>query len=73
MNLLMDDIRPFKEINIKACREVCFSHGGHLFAAVHSNTVQIYSTYTSENVGNLRGHNGKVRGRVRALIGGLGF
>ncbi|GAQ89010.1 hypothetical protein KFL_004790040 [Klebsormidium nitens] len=61
MNLLMDDIRPFKEINIKACREVCFSHGGHLFAAVHSNTVQIYSTYTCENVGNLRGHNGKVR------------
>lgn len=37
-----------------------FSNGGHLFAAVHGNVIQIYSTSTFENVGNLKGHNGKV-------------
>ena len=34
---------------------------GHQFAAVNGNTIQIYSTYTCENIGNLRGHNGKVK------------
>ena len=32
-----------------------------MFAAVNGNTIQIYSTYTCENTGNLRGHNGKVK------------
>ena len=61
MNLLMDDIRTYKEFSIKACRECRFSNGGQYFAAVNGNTVQIYNTYTCENIGNLRGHNGKVR------------
>jgi len=61
MNLLMDDIRPYKEFAIKMCRECRFSTGGHQFAAVNGNTIQIYSTYTCENIGNLRGHNGKVK------------
>ena len=61
MNLLMDDIRPYKEFAIKMCRECRFSTGGDKFAAVNGNTIQIYSTYTCENIGNLRGHNGKVR------------
>eukprot|EP00741_Cyanophora_paradoxa_P020094 tig00021234_g19395.t1 len=61
MNLLMDDIRPYKEFAIKACRECRFSNGGQYFAAVNGNTIQIFATYTCENIGNLRGHNGKVR------------
>merc|ERR1719440_2487302 len=61
MNLLMDDIRPYKEFAIKMCRECRFSTGGDKFAAVNGNTIQIYSTYTCENIGNLRGHNGKVK------------
>jgi WD40 repeat protein len=61
MNLLIEDIRPFKEFPIKACREVQFSHGGQYFAAVNGSTIQIFSTYTGENIGNCRGHNGKVR------------
>jgi WD40 repeat protein len=32
-----------------------------MFAAVNGNTVNIFATYTCENLGNLRGHNGKVR------------
>ena len=61
MNLLIDDIRPFKEFGVKSCRDCRFSNGGQYFAAVNGNTIQIYNTYTCENIGNLRGHNGKVR------------
>eukprot|EP00929_Paragymnodinium_shiwhaense_P023265 TRINITY_DN1460_c0_g1_i1.p1 TRINITY_DN1460_c0_g1~~TRINITY_DN1460_c0_g1_i1.p1 ORF type:complete len:1300 (+),score=429.10 TRINITY_DN1460_c0_g1_i1:78-3977(+) len=61
MNLLMEDMRPYKEIPIKACRECRFSHGGQFFAAVNSNTIQIYKTYTCEVKWNLRGHQSKVR------------
>ncbi|KAJ7558947.1 hypothetical protein O6H91_04G062500 [Diphasiastrum complanatum] len=61
MNLLIDDIRACKELGIKGCQECKFSNGGQYFAAVHVNVVQIFSTYTCENIGNLRGHNGKVR------------
>ena len=35
-----------------------------MFAAVHGNVIQLYATYTFENVGNLKGHNGKVRSIV---------
>eukprot|EP00002_Diphylleia_rotans_P000166 TRINITY_DN1008_c0_g1_i4.p1 TRINITY_DN1008_c0_g1~~TRINITY_DN1008_c0_g1_i4.p1 ORF type:complete len:1179 (-),score=303.89 TRINITY_DN1008_c0_g1_i4:414-3950(-) len=61
MNLLMDDIRPYKEFTIRGCRECRFSNGGQLFAAVNGNTIQIFSSYSFENIGNLRGHNSKVR------------
>lgn len=61
MNLLIDDIRSFKEFTVRGCRECAFSHGGHLFAAVNGNVIHIYSTTTFENIANLKGHNGKVR------------
>ncbi|GFH16945.1 uncharacterized protein HaLaN_13468, partial [Haematococcus lacustris] len=61
MTVLMEDLKTMKELGIKGCRECCFSTGGHYFAAVNGTTVSIYNTYTCENVGNLRGHNGKVR------------
>ncbi|KAL3131590.1 hypothetical protein ABBQ38_007889 [Trebouxia sp. C0009 RCD-2024] len=61
MTILMDDLRLIKEFSVKACKECCFSHGGHYFAAVNGNTISIYNTYTFDNIGNLRGHNGKVK------------
>ncbi|KAI8825817.1 WD40-repeat-containing domain protein [Fimicolochytrium jonesii] len=61
MNLLIDDIRTFREFTIRGCRECRFSNGGQYFAAVHGNTIQIYSTWNFENLGNLKGHNGKVK------------
>ncbi|OWZ18454.1 WD domain-containing hypothetical protein [Phytophthora megakarya] len=61
LNILMDDIRSFKELPVKACRECQFSTGGHLFAAVNGNTIQVFSHFTGELVATLRGHNGKVR------------
>jgi WD40 repeat protein len=61
MNILMDDIRPYKEFQIKACSECQFSHGGHLFAAINVGLIQIYSTYTCEQIAVFRGHTGLVR------------
>lgn len=61
MTVLMEDLKTVKELGIKGCRECCFSRGGQYFAAVNGTTISIYNTYTCENVGNLRGHNGKVR------------
>eukprot|EP00397_Hematodinium_sp_SG-2012_P002542 GEMP01002549.1.p1 GENE.GEMP01002549.1~~GEMP01002549.1.p1 ORF type:complete len:1215 (+),score=317.57 GEMP01002549.1:306-3950(+) len=61
LNLLMEDMRTFKEIPIKACKEVRFANGGHYFAAVNNNTIQVYRTYTCEVVCNLRSHNAKVK------------
>uniref|UniRef100_A0A8C1LC29 Cilia- and flagella-associated protein 57-like n=1 Tax=Cyprinus carpio TaxID=7962 RepID=A0A8C1LC29_CYPCA len=60
MTLLIDDIRTFKEFTVRSCRECAFSHGGHLFAAVNGNVINIYSTTTFEDVLNLKGHNEKV-------------
>lgn len=42
------------------CPQCVFSHGGHLFAAVNGNVINIYSTTTFEDVLNLKGHNEKV-------------
>lgn len=61
MNLLIDDIRPFREFTIRGCKECRFSNGGQYFAAIHGNSIQIYSTWSFENVCHLKGHIGKVR------------
>ncbi|XP_063330906.1 cilia- and flagella-associated protein 57 isoform X3 [Pelmatolapia mariae] len=60
MNLLIDDIRTFKEFTVRSCRECAFSNGGHMFAAVNGNIIQIYSVTSFDNIVNLKGHNGKV-------------
>ncbi|KAG1932003.1 cilia- and flagella-associated protein 57 [Pimephales promelas] len=64
MTLLIDDIRTLKEFTVRSCRECVFSNGGHLFAAVNGNVINIYSTTTFEDVLNLKGHNEKVRAVV---------
>ncbi|TKC38954.1 hypothetical protein EI555_020958 [Monodon monoceros] len=61
MNLLIDDIRSFKEYSVRGCKECCFSNGGHLFAAVNGNVIHIFSTTSLENISNLKGHTGKIR------------
>lgn len=61
MTLLIDDIRTLKEFTVRSCRECVFSNGGHLFAAVNGNVINIYSATTFEDVLNLKGHNEKVR------------
>lgn len=60
LNLLMDDVRPCHEISIKQCREVKFSNGGSMFAAVNGNVVTVFDFNTYDKLADLRGHNSKV-------------
>lgn len=61
MSILIDDLRSYKEFGIKGCKQCRFSRGGQFFAAVNGNTIQIFSTWSFENIGNLKGHNGRIR------------
>ncbi|NXK54674.1 CFA57 protein, partial [Chauna torquata] len=61
ISLLYEDMHVFKEFAVRKCRECSFSNGGHLFAAVNGNVIQIYSSITFENTNNLKGHSGKIR------------
>ena len=38
-----------------------------MFAAANTNLIQVFSTYSFENIGNLKGHNGKVQSTTWAL------
>lgn len=61
MNVLMDDLRTYKELPVKNCGECRFSNGGQAFAAVMGSVIVIYSFYTCEVIHTVRGHNGLVR------------
>ncbi|XP_072724848.1 cilia- and flagella-associated protein 57 isoform X3 [Ciconia boyciana] len=60
ISLLYEDMHVFKEFAVRKCRECSFSNGGHLFAAINGNVIQIYSSITFENINNLKGHSGKI-------------
>ncbi|NXX92164.1 CFA57 protein, partial [Centropus bengalensis] len=60
ISLLYDDLKVSKEFAVKKCRQCSFSNGGHLFAAVNGNVIQIYSSITFKNIHNLKGHSGKI-------------
>jgi hypothetical protein len=63
MNVFSDDLVHFKTITIKGCMEVQFANGGHLFAAIQTNTIAIYNFWTGETDinHNFPGHSQKVR------------
>ena len=61
MNLLMDDVRPYQELNVKACTAASFSNGGQYFAALTAgNSIVVHDFFTCEKLQDLRGHNGRV-------------
>jgi len=41
-NLLMEELRPYKDFSIKACKECQFSSGGQYFAAANGNHIQLF-------------------------------
>ena len=61
LTVMLDDLKPIKEIPIKNCRCVKFASGGHVFAACHNNNVQLYDTYSCELLYNMRGHSARVK------------
>lgn len=63
LNLLSKSLHPFKSLQIKACREVQFSNGGHLFAVAAGSQVQVFNFYTGESPSHFlcKGNSQKVR------------
>ncbi|XP_076326508.1 cilia- and flagella-associated protein 57-like [Tachypleus tridentatus] len=61
LTVLIDDLRVEKEFPIRSSKECSFSNGGHIFAAVHGNVIQLFSSITYENFANFKGHNGLIR------------
>ncbi|KAJ3033063.1 Cilia- and flagella-associated protein 57, partial [Rhizophlyctis rosea] len=61
MNVLIDDIRPYWDANIRGCRECRFSNGGQYFASANGSTISLHNTWSFEVVGILKGHSGRVR------------
>lgn len=55
MNVFQDNKPPeealvkYDDIQIKQCREIVFSNGGHLFACQNGSTISIYKFFTVEN------------------------
>jgi WD40 repeat protein len=66
MNVFRDVLKPFKDLQIKACKEVRFSHGGHMFAVANGSNIQIFHFYTLDSPPHM-GFNSK-HGKVRALV-----
>ena len=61
MNLLVDSLKTFKELPIKACKEVSFSNGGQSFAAANMHAISVYNFFTADNTHNLRAHSQRIR------------
>jgi hypothetical protein len=59
MNVLSASIKEYNSVPMKACREIKFSNGGHLFAASGQSTgIWVYNFYTAECPSNMqcKGH-----------------
>ena len=64
MNIFSKEMVSYKNIsNIKNCREIVFSNGGHLFACQNNNNICVFKFYTAENPINyvFKKHNGLIR------------
>lgn len=75
MNIFEDQLSPYKNIsNIKNCREIVFSNGGHLFACQNNNNICVFKFYTAENPISyvFKKHNGLIR-KIAWLQDDTGF
>ena len=61
--MFQKSLQTFKEIHIKNCKEIQFSHGGHLFAAMNTNSIHVFNFYTGECSSDyiFKDHKGKVQ------------
>jgi len=53
--VLLSDILPYRDIAIRGVKLPCFSHGGHLVAAVQGKLVMVFDTCTLSKVATIRG------------------
>jgi WD40 repeat protein len=75
MNIFKKSLDTYKTIsNVKNCREIVFSNGGHLFACQDNNNICVYKFYTAERPNNyvFRKHNGLIK-KISWLHDDTGF
>ncbi|XP_058799790.1 cilia- and flagella-associated protein 57 [Phymastichus coffea] len=64
-SILIDDFVTIKEFSIRSCKIASFSNGGHLFAAVNANIIQVISVVDFNIRFLLKGHT--------EIIGGIAW
>ena len=60
MNVFEKSLSSYKDLPIKACSEIVFSHGGHLFACQNSISIYVYKFYLPENPMIFKAHSSLV-------------
>ena len=63
-HMLSDDLVMYQEFPIKGATECEFSTGGHLIALMNGNIINLFDFYSGEKLGDLRGHNGRVKSLI---------
>lgn len=61
INILVDELKTYKEFPIKGCVECRFSNGGQYMAVAHGTAVEVFATYTGERILIFSGHKAPVR------------
>lgn len=54
MHVLHDELRAFKNIELKHCQKMKFSYGGHLFFAADMKFLYVFNAYTLENITKIK-------------------
>jgi len=62
--LLLDGFCLCREVSVRACNLVRFSHGGQYFAVCAGTVAQIFHTHTGTLAYTLRGHTNKIKSFV---------
>jgi hypothetical protein len=60
-NVLHDKLKPYKDSLTKNCKEIRFSHSGHMWAAASSLSVIIFDTVSTNQLAVFTGHTGSIK------------
>jgi len=55
-NILMDQLQEYRELVLKGCQTLAFSHGGQLFAAAANININVYDTRSLAQIACFQGH-----------------
>lgn len=56
MQVLMDELKPYRDLVVRSIRFVKFANGGHLLIAAQGKMVLVFNSVTLARVATLRGH-----------------
>ena len=53
-HILHDELRHYKNVEIKNCQKMKFSVGGHLFLAIDSKQIYVFNSYTLQTIHKIK-------------------